>query len=87
MAMKEFFKFFSGAAFWDMIVALWFLISGDYPVTFFGISFGMVGLIWISIIDAILVAVTVYFGWFYKKMEKRKPSRKPAKKATRKKRR
>jgi uncharacterized membrane protein len=63
MKFKEISKFLAGVAFWDMTVALWCLAAKIYPINFFGINFGINGLIGISIIDALLVIIFVYIGW------------------------
>jgi len=63
MTYREIFKVLVGAAAWDAIVAVWFLLSGLYPVTFFGIVFGRIGLGVVFFVDVAIVFVLGYFAW------------------------
>ncbi len=63
MSYKEVFKVLVGASAWDGIVAAWFLLSGFYPVNFFGIPFGRVGLGIVFFIDVAIVLILGYFAW------------------------
>lgn len=65
MWYKEFFKFLAGAAAWDGIVAVWYLLAKLYPVDFFGITFNQFWLGIVFFIDASLVIVLSYLAWFY----------------------
>jgi len=91
MSYKEVFKILVGAAAWDAIVAVWFLLSGLYPVTFFGIVFGRIGLGIVFFIDVAIVFVLGYFAWCYgskkparvsKSQGRRKNARKAPKRRT-----
>ncbi len=86
MTYKEVFKVLVGAAAWDAIVAVWFLLSGLYPVSFFGIVFGRIGLGVVFFIDVAIVFVLGYFAWCNnpRKVSGRSRARKaPARKSTR----
>lgn len=85
MDYREVFKVIVGAAAWDGIVALWFIVSGLYPVDFFGIPFGLPGLVIALAADIIIVIIFSYFAWNNFAKKAKAPSRKkPRKNAKRK---
>ncbi len=65
MIYKEILKFFTGAFFWDGIIALWAVVTGMYPLRVFGINFSQNGLMLVFFLDMISTLIVAYFAWVF----------------------
>lgn len=74
---KEVFKFIAGAAAWDALIALWFIITKNYYVSFYGIKLGRTGLGIALFTDLVIMILLSYFAWNKRTERKqKKPSSK-----------
>lgn len=69
--IREILKFLSGAQTFHVLVHTWFQIYGQFPLKFFFVTITETFNAWAVFYNAIILAILIYFAYFYKRNKNR----------------